>query len=115
VARRRVELGRQRIAVAAERGTLDARIKEACGAELTSLDQQITGAAAQGRPEYGYHSAIELRQDAEKWVQVDLGAPVAIDRVVLAPCNDSFNDIGPGFGNSVRAWLRSNPDSPRPL
>ena len=41
------------------------------------------------------------------------GVPSALvltgDRIVKMP------DIGPSFGNSVRAWLKSNPGSPRPL
>jgi hypothetical protein len=110
VAKKRRDIERSRVKLLARRDELDAKIKQACGAELTSLDQQIAGAAAQGRPEYGYHSAIELRQDAAKWVQVDLGSPTAIDRIVVAPAHDTFNDIGAGFGFPVRFKVETSND-----
>jgi hypothetical protein len=111
VAKQRREIGRTRVKLAARRDELLARVRAAGGeGELAALDQQIAGAASQGRPEYGYHSNIELRQDAVKWVQVDLVAPTAIDRVVLAPCNDSFNNIGAGFGFPVRYKVEASDD-----
>jgi hypothetical protein len=110
VVEKRRELGRQRVELIARRDALDARVRQACGGELASLDQQIAGAMAQGRPEYGYHSAIELDPNKAKWVQVDLGAPTAIDRVVLAPCYDTFNDIGAGFGFPVRFKVEASND-----
>ena len=77
-----------------------AQARESDGRER-ELDRQIESASkAKGglRPEYGYHSAISPAQDATKWVQVDLGRSLVIDRVVLRPCYDDFNKIGAGFG-----------------
>ncbi|MGV3486011.1 MAG: DUF1553 domain-containing protein [Planctomycetaceae bacterium] len=54
--------------------------------------------AANKSPRFGYHSAIASHQDESKWVQVDLGQPLEIRRVVLLPCYDDFNAIGAGFG-----------------
>jgi hypothetical protein len=54
------------------------------------------------KPDFGYHSAIATTQQVEKWVQVDLGQRVKIERVVLRPCYDDFNGIGAGFGFPVR-------------
>ncbi|MEY4199251.1 MAG: hypothetical protein RLZZ265_991 [Verrucomicrobiota bacterium] len=88
--------------------------KNAAGKELTALDQQIEAASkAKGglRPEYGYHSAISPTQDAAKWVQVDLGRSVAIDRVVLRPCYDDFNKIGAGFGFPMRFKVEASEDA----
>ena len=68
-------------------------------------------AAKDGQPaEYGYHSAIAARPDQAKWVQVDLGRRVALERVVLAPCRDSFNNIGDGFGFPVRFRIEAADD-----
>lgn len=53
-------------------------------------------------PEYGYHSQIASKEDEEKWVQVDLGEKVSIDKLRLHPCYDDFNSIGAGFGFPVR-------------
>ena len=61
-------------------------------------------------PSYGYHSALSSTPDAVKWVQVDLGQSVEIDRVWLLPCHDSFNDIGAGFGFPVRFKVEVSDD-----
>ncbi|HSJ04822.1 MAG TPA: DUF1553 domain-containing protein, partial [Verrucomicrobium sp.] len=63
------------------------------------------------RPEYGYHSAISPVHNASKWVQVDLGRAVAVDKIVLAPCHDTFNGIGAGFGFPVRYRVELSDDA----
>ena len=45
------------------------------------------------RPEYGYHSGLESSPDKAKWVQIDLGQVVEIDRVILHACHDEFGGI----------------------
>lgn len=76
------------------------------GEALTKLDSQIAEASKEAggnkRAEFGYHSAISSRQDVPKWVQVDLGRSVVIDRILLQPCFDDFNNIGAGFGFPIR-------------
>jgi hypothetical protein len=54
------------------------------------------------RPEFGYHSAIEPRPDVAKWVQIDLGKPTPMEKIVYVGCHDTFNNIGAGFGFPVR-------------
>jgi hypothetical protein len=54
------------------------------------------------KPEYGYHSRIEASADNEKWVQIDLGHVIEIDRIVLHACHDEFGGIGAGFGFPLR-------------
>ena len=98
----------------AKRTALEAKAKTAAGKELEALDQQIeTASKAKGglRPENGYHSAIAPAQDTAKWVQVDLGRSVVIDRVVLRPCYDDFNKIGAGFGFPVRFKVEASDDA----
>lgn len=104
------DLRRRQIALAACKGALDGQLRQQAGPELVELEQRIAQlgtATGQGnaRPEFGYHSAIEPRQDAAKWVQVDLGSAVKIGRIVLRPCYDDFNSIGAGFGFPVRFKL----------
>ncbi len=76
------------------------------GEALRTANERLASAeksAKESQPaEYGYHSAIAARADDAKWVQIDLGKPVTIDRVVLRPCRDQFNHIGDGFGFPVR-------------
>ncbi len=108
------ELEHQQRTLTAKRTALETKLKTAAGKELESLDQQIEAASkAKGglRPEYGYHSAISPAQEAAKWVQVDLGRSVVIDRVVLRPCYDDFNTIGAGFGFPVRFKVEAGDDA----
>ncbi len=92
-----------------------AQIKQAGGEVLAELEKKIAAAetvATQGRrPEYGWHSAIEPNAETRKWVQVDLGASVALDRVVLAGCFDDFNNIGAGFGFPGRFRIEASDDA----
>lgn len=47
----------------------------------------------------GYHSQIASSPDKEKWVQLDLGEPRKIDRVILIPAFEIYGGHpGPGFG-----------------
>ena len=107
-------LEQEQRALTARRTVLEAKLKAAAGKELAALDREIDAASkpkAALRPEYGYHSAISPTQDATKWVQVDLGRSVAIDRVVLRPCYDDFNKIGAGFGFPVRFKVEVSDDA----
>ena len=83
-------------------------------ADLTRLLDGASKAAAQKQgntsPDFGYHSAIAKTPDATKWVQVDLGARVEVERVTLLPCYDDFNSIGAGFGFPVRFKVEASDD-----
>lgn len=81
-------------------------INKAGGDALKQLDEKLAAAQKTGgdsQPaEYGWHSEIAARDTDLKWVQVDLGCSAALDRIVLAPCRDAFNNIGDGFGFPLR-------------
>jgi hypothetical protein len=62
------------------------------------------------KAEFGYHSGIDSREDAVKWVQVDLGRAVPINAVILAGCYDAFAGIGPGFGFPIRFRIEAAND-----
>jgi hypothetical protein len=104
VAKERRELNRSLEQLAVERKQLDAEVARLGGEELRELDRQLSGSssAKPNKSAFGYHSQISLKQDTEKWVQVDLGAVRELDRVVLAGCHDDFNNIGAGFGFPLR-------------
>ncbi|HEY2910220.1 MAG TPA: DUF1553 domain-containing protein, partial [Gemmataceae bacterium] len=105
VARKRAEFEECKRAAEARIAAIEAAARKKAGKALIELERAIAeGKQLNGtrRPEYGYHSAIEARQDRAKWVQVDLGAAMKLDRIVLRPCHDDFNGIGPGFGFPVR-------------
>ena len=88
-------------------GTLDAEIRTAGGDDFARLEKEIRELTPKAqplakKPEYGYHSGIESSPDKTKWVQIDLGQVVEIDRVVLHACHDEFGGIGAGFGFPLR-------------
>lgn len=96
---------------------LEAPLIAKAGAKFADLTRRIDGAskaAAQKQgntsPDFGYHSAISREQDATKWVQVDLGQRVEIERVTLLPCYDDYNKIGGGFGFPVRFKVEASDD-----
>ncbi len=86
---------------------LEAAIRKEGGESLATFEKQIAelrplAEPTAKRPEYGYHSQISAAQEAEKWVEVDLGRDVEIQSVVLHPCHDEFAEIGAGFGFPIR-------------
>ncbi|MGV3755681.1 MAG: DUF1553 domain-containing protein [Verrucomicrobiota bacterium] len=109
------ELENQQRELTARKKTIENKLKQLGGKELATLEEQIAAASKKGegntRSEFGYHSAIAKEQNAEKWVQVDLGKSVVIDKVVLQPCYDDFNGIGAGFGFPVRFKIEVSDDA----
>ncbi|MEO6785125.1 MAG: DUF1553 domain-containing protein, partial [Chthoniobacteraceae bacterium] len=92
-------------------------LRKKAGAKFVELTRRIDGASKAAAkklgntsPDYGYHSAISPKQDAVKWVQVDLGRRVPIDHITLLPCYDDFNSIGAGFGFPVRFKVEASDD-----
>ncbi len=55
----------------------------------------------------GYHAAEASAADQAKWVQVDLGKPVAVDAVTLHPMNHAGR---PGFGFPLRFTITASDD-----
>lgn len=113
----------QRVALTAERRTLDARAKELEAAfaavkdeRLDAIDNQLSEArAAQKKlgesPTNGYHSAIEPTRDATKWVQIDLGSAQQIDSIHLIPAMPTDFPDTPGFGFPVRFKIETSDDA----
>lgn len=69
--------------------------------ELLQLNKDLEGIKrTQGNthPEFGYHSQLASKPDDIKWVQIDLGQVIDINRVEVIGCYDEFNKIGAGFG-----------------
>jgi mono/diheme cytochrome c family protein len=111
-ARKHVELSAKRSELKRRQAELDAKIKQLGGKQLAELDRKITAAGKPGmsKPEYGFHSQIEPKPDRTKWVQVDLGKSIELERIVLWGCHDDFNNIGSGFGFPVRFKIEVSDD-----
>jgi len=112
-AKKRATIEAEQAKLLTRRKELDERIAARAGAALTELDTKIATSetAAKKGDAFGYHSSIEKTQDAPKWVQVDLGRPVELDRIVLHPCKDDFNSIGAGFGFPARFNIELSDDA----
>ena len=97
------------------KAALESVAEKAAGEPLKKLDAEISALAkrAGGNPgaEFGYHSAIASQGDDAKWVQVDLGRSLALERVVLRPAYDDFNNIGAGFGFPRRYRVEFSDDA----
>ncbi len=90
---------------------LETPLRAQAGPALAELERQIKESSFQGtNVRRGYHSAVADTQDTVKWVQVDLGASVEIDRVWLLPASDPYNGIGDGFGFPVRFKVEVSDD-----
>lgn len=91
-----------------------AKVREAGGEELAAVDKRLAelskASPAGERPEFGFHSQIEPRQDVAKWVQVDLGKSTEVEQIIYVGCHDDFNGIGAGFGFPVRYKLEASDD-----
>jgi len=108
----------ERLRVVADRALKEVEdpLKQLAGADYVSLTQRIDAATkgkekvANKSAEFGYHSVISSRQDEIKWVQVDLGRRLSLERVTLQPCYDDFNSIGAGFGFPIRFKVEVSDD-----
>jgi hypothetical protein len=93
---------------------LQEQIERVAGPEYAELQKKLASAKSSKNesrpPEYGYHSAIESGANSLKWVQVDLGRPIAIARIVLYPAWDDFAGIGAGFGFPRRFKIEVSSD-----
>ena len=112
-----LSLDQQRQKIAASIKSLEEPLKQKAGEAYTALSKRIDGAADKAssanpnvKPDFGYHSAIAMDQNTVKWVQVDLGKSVEIQRIVLKPCYDDFGGIGGGFGFPVRFKVEASND-----
>ncbi len=85
---------------------VDKEIADAGGQRLKILRQTIEGLQSKvttiKKPAFGYHSQIAAKPETEKWVEVDLGRPTDLSKIVLYPCHDDHAGIGAGFGFPVR-------------
>ena len=106
VAAKRSRLTQREAEFAATKATLE-------GPHFADVDAKLRGAArSPTRPaEHGYHSKLEPKADAAKWVQLDLGKPTDIREVSLFACWDDFAGIGDGFGFPVRYRIEAADDA----
>jgi hypothetical protein len=115
IAAKRGELTKQLADRERELESVRAKAHDVVGPQLAAIDAGIKELSGRQkpqaeRPEYGYHSAIEAKQDTVKWVQVELKEPTEISQVLLVGCNDNFNSIGAGFGFPARFKIEASDD-----
>jgi hypothetical protein len=90
----------------AEQNKLTTEAKRELGARTSGIERRLSELRQKYgsplRPQFGWHSTISAKQDAVKWVQLDLGKPLGIEQLRLIPAYDDFNGIGAGFGFPLR-------------
>jgi hypothetical protein len=100
--------------VAAELRAIDDTLRARAGEPYAALGRRLQAttpsADSPAARSHGYHSAVAPTPDVTKWVQVDLGSTVEIDRVTLLPAHDTYNGIGAGFGFPVRFKVEASDD-----
>ena len=96
---------------------LEAPLRAAAGDAYTEITRRLErppqsdpASPEKPSPSRGYHSALSPTPDVTKWVQVDLGESVEINRATLLPAHDDFNGIGAGFGFPVRFKVEASDD-----
>jgi mono/diheme cytochrome c family protein len=112
VSQRRRSLFEEESRLAADKKKLEDGIIARAGQPLVDLEKRIASLskAPKKGEAFGYHSGIEKKPDATKWVQVDLGCSVVLGSIVLHPCRDDFNGIGEGFGFPARFKVELSDD-----
>lgn len=114
-------LRKQRTELISHRDSIQAQIRSLTSQRLHYYDTQINATQKQlgslplpvqetGSPTNGYHSAIVAQQDQTKWVQVDLGAPAPLDKILLIPARPTDFKDTPGFGFPVRFQIAVSND-----
>ncbi len=115
VARDRASLETQQQALKSKLKELESKLTGLGGRRLELIDHLLAdlraGSSPAERAEFGWHSQIEARQDAVKWLQIDLGVSIPLERIVYAACHDDFNGIGDGFGFPLRFRVEASDDS----
>jgi mono/diheme cytochrome c family protein len=106
IATKRAGLEAKKQAATAKMTALLSAARKKAGPGFAVVEKQLTEASKSTKgtkpPEFGSHSQLSAKQDIAKWVQIDLGESVKLDRVVIKPCHDDFNNIGAGFGFPLR-------------
>jgi mono/diheme cytochrome c family protein len=77
---------------------------------VTGFSQLATNAPADS-PSNGYHSGIEPKVDVTKWVQVDLGQAMPLERISLFPARPTDFRDAPGFGFPARYKVEASMDA----
>ena len=120
IAKRRGELRMHISRTEAAIEKLDRAIESKKTEEIRTLDEKIASLertlASSGEIEgkqrsarFGYHSQVAAKQKTEKWVQVDLGSPMPIEKVVLFGADEyGFADFG--FPHQFRVESSENAD-----
>ncbi|MDE0934943.1 MAG: PSD1 and planctomycete cytochrome C domain-containing protein [Mariniblastus sp.] len=88
---------------------LNEQINRSGGQALVKLRARIAAVKVDSKkPEFGYHSKVEARQDSQKWVEIELAQATVVKQIVLHGAHDEFNNIGAGFGFPVRFRVEVN-------
>ena len=117
VHRKRLEIAKVRDGLLRTDERFKAQLKELTSPDFVALNEALKPLEARLKelvrkdsPTNGYHSAIETRADVTKWVQVDLGTSMPLEKIRLVPARPvDFTDT-PGFGFPLRFKVEASED-----
>ena len=75
------------------------------------LENKIAQLKTPRSENFGYHSAVEQQANIKKWIQLDLGAPYNLDKMVLVPSHPSEGIPMPGYGFPLQYKLEVSVNS----
>lgn len=80
--------------------------------QLEKMRSALADLERTNSPGNGYHSVIETSKAVSKWVQIDLGKPLSIEKVRLVPARPTDFPDTPGFGfpGRFRIEISNDPD-----
>ena len=115
----RQNLLREKKALTARKRDFESVISKTTNPEIEAASKSLAEAKARlaelpslsESPANGYHSEIEAKQEAVKWVQVDLGSVKALDEVRLIPARPTDFADTPGFGFPLRFRVEASDDT----
>ena len=114
----RQNLLREKKALASRKRDFESLISKTTNPEIEAASKSLAEAKARlaelpslsESPANGYHSEIEAKQEAVKWVQVDLGSVKSLDEVRLIPARPTDFTDTPGFGFPLRFRVEASDD-----
>ncbi|QDS93311.1 Planctomycete cytochrome C [Roseimaritima multifibrata] len=101
-------------ALKSESNRLAAEAKSRLAPLVADLDPKIKALrdqfGQQPPAQHGYHSQVSKSNAEAKWIQIDFGDVVSIDKIRLRAAFDNYNQIGGGFGFPIRYRVEGSQD-----
>ena len=93
---------------------IGARIDRQITAKLSGIDRRINEIkeiyGTGDSPKYGFQAKPDLKENTEKWIQVDLGKPTNMAQIRIMPAYDKEHKVKEGYGFPIRHRVEGSND-----